>query len=109
MAELGKKKRVLDRAEKELEQALRDCRWLTEKPKKAKKLTVTETVREPLSGRKKSKYPYRPRFSGAVSKLPSNLPSTSSASSSSNSDFQHGKLTLILIIFYLNVTLYFSP
>ena len=32
MAESAREKRVLDRDEIELERALKDCRWLTEKP-----------------------------------------------------------------------------
>ena len=90
MAESARKKRVLDRAEKELEQALKDCRWLTEKLKKPKKVTVTEIVRDLISGRKKSKYSYRPRFASACT----SVARTSSASFSSNSDFQPGKFTL---------------
>lgn len=37
MAESARKKRVPGRAEKEFEQALKVCRWLTEKPKKPKR------------------------------------------------------------------------
>ena len=52
MAEPMKKrtKRVLDQAEKDLDQAL----------------TVTETVRHSIAGRKKSKYSYRSRFTSAA-------------------------------------------
>ena len=52
MAEPVKKrtKRVLDQAEKDLDQAL----------------TVTETVRHTITGRKKSKYSYRSRFTSAA-------------------------------------------
>ena len=60
--ERNRAKRVLDQAERHLEQALHDCQLLTKKKQKAKKLTITETVRDPITGRKKSKYSYRPRF-----------------------------------------------
>ena len=60
--EKNRAKRVLDQAERHLEQALHDCQLLTKKNQKAKKLTITETVRDPITGRKKSKYSYRPRF-----------------------------------------------
>ena len=65
MAESTEKKRakrVLDQAERHLDQALHDCQLLTKKTQKPKKLTITETVRDPITGRKKSKYSYRPRF-----------------------------------------------
>ena len=39
---------MLDRAEKELEQALKDCQRLTEKPKEPKKLTVSDIWAEKI-------------------------------------------------------------
>ena len=47
MTESTKKKRakrVLDQAERDLEQVLHDCQLLTKKTQKEKKLTITETV-----------------------------------------------------------------
>ena len=92
MAESTEKKRakrVLDQAERHLEQALHDCQLLTKKNQKAKKLAITETVRDPITGRKKSKYSYRPRFIDSA--VPA--PNTSGSSDGFNSDLQPGKLT----------------
>ena len=40
MAESAREKRVLDRDEIELERALKDCRWLTEKPENQRSLLL---------------------------------------------------------------------
>ena len=82
-------KRVLDQAERDLKQVLHDCQLLTKKPQKEKKLTITETVQDPITGRKKSKYSYQPRFINSA--VPAR--NTSRSSDGFNSDLQPGKLT----------------
>ena len=82
-------KRVLDQAERDLQQVLHDCQLLTKKNRKEKKLTITETVEIPITGKKKSKYSYRPHFINSA--VPA--PNTSGSSDGFNSDLQPGKLT----------------
>ena len=81
MTESTKKKRakrVLDQAERDLEQVLHDCQLLTKKPQKEKKLTITETVQDPITRIINSAVP---------------APNTSGSSDGFNSDLQPGKLT----------------
>lgn len=84
MVESAREKRVLDRAEIELEQALKDCRWLTEEPENQRSLLLPKPFETRYLGGKKSKYSYRPRFSSAAS---TSIARTLSASFSSISDF----------------------
>ena len=98
-------KKVLDQAERDLEQVLHDCQLLTKKNQKEKKLTITETVQDPITERKRSKYSYQPCFINSA--VPA--PNTSGSSDGFNSDLQPGKLTRMYTpmnfyqLFYLHI------
>ena len=85
------KKRKLRGAEKALDVALESCKRLLEEEKPSMKLTVRESLIDPITGRGKSRYKYRPRFST------SNVTQDASTRHST-ADVQFGELNIFVFV-----------